>query len=96
MRSGASVTIRIVPRPAFEHPVQLGRAGVAQLRLFVWQGRSLDSQGSSKWVPAINPSSVSSAITPTIRSRSAGPAVTSEAMLVVVPCRRCRSTAALA
>ena len=55
--------------------------------------RSAASHGPSRWMPATRPDRTCSAIARTWASSSAGWAVTSEAIIVVVPCRRCRSTA---
>ena len=55
--------------------------------------RLVDSQGPSRWMPASRPPRTSSANPATWRSNSAGPAVTSEATSVVVPCLRCNATA---
>ena len=78
MSSTASVSVTL-------HPAVL--RGLS-LEVFGTVGVRGESHGPSRCVPASSPSSVRSAITPTKRSKSAGGAEISDAMLVVVPCLR--------
>jgi hypothetical protein len=92
-RSGASVTIRMVPPPASRTRVSSAASGSRNNAGSWAPHRCSDSQGPSRWIPAISPARTCSARSRTCRSRSSGASETRDANNVVVPWRRCNATA---